>query len=678
MLDRRLHDILAGAAEILRPPRRMRVSEAAARYLVLERPGAESGPWNPDRTPYMVEPMDQWANREKEAIAFVGPARAGKTFALLIGGLAYFVTCDPGDYLIVHMAENTARKFSKDELARSHRHSPELAARLSPYASDDNVFDKRYKNGMLLKLAWPSINQLSGDTLRYVALTDYDRYLESIDGAGDAFSLGRKRIETLMSSGRVLVESSPGWPVTDPQWQPHNGHDAPPCKGIFAIYAQGTRKRWYWPCPECGEYFTSPPSTDAFALVKDEVFLACVANGCAIPTTEKAAMNRAGRWVAAGQTIDRNGGIHGEEPKTKIASYWLTGPAAAYQSWASLWRKHRAAETIYQKTASEEALKSVMTGDFGTAYKPRQIGDARDAKALATRAEPLAKRVVPVGVFFLTAAVDIQKNRFVVQVIGWGVGGERWMVDRYNIKWASRDGEVAAVTVAPASRLEDWNLITTDVIGKPYPLAWDGSRGLLPALTAYDTAGEAGATEQAYRYYRQLRKDGLAGKVMPIKGGSGLSGPRLQLTYPDSTTRNDRKANARGEVPVYILNTTALKDAIAGGLGRQEAGPGYTHFPDWLGDWFFDEMAAEVRTAKGWENPAKRRNEALDLMAYNLAAFLKLNGETLNWERPPAWADPDRAAIPLATDAIPPPPKPAAKRWNALLDLKSTRAEDLL
>ena len=68
-------------------------------------------------------------------------------------------------------------------------------------------------------------------------------------------------------------------------------------------------------------------------------------------------MNRAGRWVAAGQTIDRNGGIHGEEPKTKIASYWLTGPAAAYQSWASLWRKHRAAETIYQKTGSEEALK---------------------------------------------------------------------------------------------------------------------------------------------------------------------------------------------------------------------------------------------------------------------------------------------------------------------------------
>ncbi|MBK7543298.1 MAG: phage terminase large subunit family protein [Candidatus Competibacteraceae bacterium] len=127
---------------------------------------------------------------KKEAIAFVGPARAGKTFALLIGGLAYFVTCDPGDYLIVHMAENTARKFSKDELARSHRHSPELAARLSPYASDDNVFDKRYKNGMLLKLAWPSINQLSGDTLRYVALTDYDRYLESIDGAGDAFRWG--------------------------------------------------------------------------------------------------------------------------------------------------------------------------------------------------------------------------------------------------------------------------------------------------------------------------------------------------------------------------------------------------------------------------------------------------------------------------------------------------------
>lgn len=39
----------------------------------------------------------------------------------------------------------------------------------------------------------------------------------------------------------------------------------------------------------------------------------------------KKAMNAAGIWLAAGQTIDSNGVISGESPKTKIASYWLTG-----------------------------------------------------------------------------------------------------------------------------------------------------------------------------------------------------------------------------------------------------------------------------------------------------------------------------------------------------------------
>jgi len=675
MLDQRLNDILTGAAEILRPPRRMRPSEAAGRYLRLERPGAESGPWNCERTPYMIEPLDQWANRSIDTIAFIGPARTGKTFALLVGGMTYFVTCDPGDFLIVHMAENTARKFSKDELSRSHRHSPELAARLSPYASDDNVFDKQYRNGMLLKLAWPSINQLSGDTLRYVAFTDYDRYQESIDGEGDAYSLGLKRIETMVGSGRVCVESSPGWPVNDPQWQPSNTHDAPPCKGIFSIYARGTRKRWYWPCPECREYFTAAPSIDAFALVGNEVRLVCEACGFAIPPSKKQGMNRNGRWVAAGQTIDRDGTIGGELPKTKVASYWLTGPAAAYQSWESLWRKYRAAERDYEQTGSEESLKSVTTGDFGTAYKPKKLGAARDARTLETRAEPLGKRTVPAGVLFLTAAVDVQKNRFVVQVVGWGVGGERWVIDRFNIKHSPIEGESAPI--APASRLEDWSAITTDVIRKPYPLEWNPARGLLPVLTAYDTAGLDGVTARAYAYYRTLRKQGLGDKAMPIKGGNSLSAPRLHKSYPDSGNRSDRKADARGEIPVWILTTTILKDALAGDLERETPGPGYIHFPDWLGSWFFDELSAEVRTAKGWENPAKRRNEAADLMAYNAAAFLKLGGETLNWAKPPAWADPERSAV--ALDGYDPaaPAAPAKKRWDSLLKLNANLPEGL-
>lgn len=70
--------ILESVAEILRPPRRMPVAEAAARYLQIHRPGGESGAWNPALAPYMVEPMNRLADRTVEAVIFVGPARTGK------------------------------------------------------------------------------------------------------------------------------------------------------------------------------------------------------------------------------------------------------------------------------------------------------------------------------------------------------------------------------------------------------------------------------------------------------------------------------------------------------------------------------------------------------------------------------------------------------------------------
>lgn len=680
MLDPRLHDILIGVADILRPPRRMRVADAAAQYLCLNRPGSESGYWKPERTPYMIEPLNELANRRNETVCFVGPARTGKTFALLMGWLSYAVCCDPGDFLIVHMAENTARKFSKDELSRSHRHSPALKERLSPYASDDNVFDKHYKNGMLLKLAWPSVNQLSGDTLRYVAITDYDRFPESIGGEGDGFSLARKRVQTYLSSGRVCVESSPGFEINDPNWTSKDPHDPPPCKGIFAIYGQGDRRRWYWPCPHCGEYFTSPPSVGALTDVDGEISLVCQVNGCVIAAKHKVAMNLAGRWLAAGQRIDPEGNVTGDAPKARIASYWLTGPNAAYQSWESLWRKYHAAEMAYEKTGSEESLKAVMTGDFGGAFRSRALAAPRESSVLSARAEDWPKRTIPQGVRYLTAAVDVQGHRFVVQVIGNGPHGERWIIDRYNLKWSPvrKDSRGEAEPIDPARYIEDWAILMTDVVRKPYPFAADDTRGLLPVRVAIDSAGKGSkegkisVTAKAYAFWRQCREQGMGRTVNLIKGGSVKTAPRVIETWPDSTHRKDRKANARGEIPVYSLNTLLFKDTLAADLERESPGPGYLHFPNWLGAWFYDELMNETRGPDGWTKHG--RNEAIDLMVYNAALSHLLKADQINWESPPAWADPARAAIVLQNYSPAARPSKTAE-WEQWLNLKPSLPE---
>lgn len=51
-------EIREATAELLRPPRRVSVSDAAEQYLRISTPGGFVGNWSRETFPYMVEPMD--------------------------------------------------------------------------------------------------------------------------------------------------------------------------------------------------------------------------------------------------------------------------------------------------------------------------------------------------------------------------------------------------------------------------------------------------------------------------------------------------------------------------------------------------------------------------------------------------------------------------------------------
>jgi len=666
-----ISDIWRGNIELFPSPTRIPVVDAVEQNMRIYLPGGSNEYWTRARTPYMIEPMNRLADRAVEGVIFVGPSRSGKTAALVDGFLVYAVLCDPGDMHIIHMTQATAQRYSQTRIARLNQHSPAMREHLSPYASDDNVFAKRYRNSMTLTIGWPSITQLSSFDLRYVALTDYDRFPEDVGREGDVFTPARKRTQTFMSKGRVLCESSPGKLLTDAKWQQSNPHEGPPCGGIFSLYNQGDRRRWYWPCPHCGAFFTAEPSRDAFILIENRAHLVCPKCATAIEAKHKPAMNAAGVWLADGQQITPERHVIGAAPVSNLASYWLTGPAAAYQSWDSLVQRYDQAMHALERTGDEKTIQALVTTDFGTAYRPRNLNTLRDGRVLSSRAEDTEKRTIPAEVRFLTAAVDVQKNRFVVQVMGWAAGNERWLIDRYNLRWSRRlGGNDEPEPIDPARQSQDWAILLDNVANKPYPLADDPTKGLKPVAVAVDSGGKAGVTERAYLFWRQARAIGIGNRIMLVKGSSSQSGPRLHKTFPDSSRRADRKANAYGEVPVWLLNTLILKDTLAADLERAESGPGYIHFPNWLGTWFFDELAAETRTAKGWENLSNDHNEAFDLCVYNHAVALMVQAEKINWDNPPAWADPSRSAVAVGADGAPVSPLGTA---NKKLPPASTR-----
>jgi phage terminase large subunit GpA-like protein len=648
------HSVVKYTSELLLPPRRLKPSVAAVQSL-----RNEKGAYDARISPMMEEPLDLLGGRDYTGIIFIGPARCSKTYSLILGGLVYVQTCAPGDALIVQMSGDAARDFSRGDLDKCIRHSPDLRARLSPRARDDNTHDKFWRTGTSLKIGWPAVSQLSSKTLQYVFITDYDRpeCRDNVDGEGPMWDLASKRVETYMSRGKCLAESSPGEEFNDPQWHPVSEHEAPPAAGIMSLYNRGTRARWYWPCLHCRFYFEAKPGLELFNLPEFEeierlvkkqdpmtladkfAVIACPDCGAIHKMKERSAMNLKGTWVHEGQKIDDRGRAVGQRRRSTIASYWLGGVAATYQRWDGILQKYFHGVMTYTRSGDESALKATTMTDQALPYTSRSQAKARGPEALMGRREKWEKGTVPIGVRFLITTIDVQAHRFVVQVHGFGIGLECWLVDRYDITSSNRvESKDHFAAIDPAAYLEDWNVLIDLVIKRKFPLAANDQVMMGSQLVLCDSGGKEGVTTRAYDFWRSLKKAALANAFQLVKGDPRLNAPRVVKAFPDTRNRKDRASSARGDVPVWLLNVNLLKDGVSNDLARDVPGPGFVHFPLWADDEFFAELMAETRGVKGWEKRHGVRNEAGDLYTYARAGCVMLRAETIDWSAPPVWA----------------------------------------
>jgi len=620
--------MIVATAEAVRPPERITVSQAAERYHIVKNPGQHSGPFSLDKTPYLREPMDVLTSLDFTGMVFVGPARLGKS-AMVINWMCHTAITDPRDMLVVAMAQHVARDWSKADLAKAIRNSPELRKRMKPTRSDDNTYDKEFLSGMRVVITWPTIKNLSGKTIPYQFIMDADRIKpQIIDKEAHVFDATAKRGGTFKRYAMCATEGSPGFPVTDPKWRPtiEHPHEAPPCEGTLSLYNRGDRRRWYWDCPSCHGKFEPhfrtlrwdnlPDIMDA----ADTTVMVCPHNGCILTPNQQAELNRHGRWIKEGQMWLEDGSIVGTARRSTIASFWMFGPSAAFTDWPQLVRNYLTALESYDKTGDEGPLMTTINVDQGDAYTPKSLEGGRLPETLKARAEDWGGHdengdpYVPAGVRFLVATIDVQaggRPSFVVHVYGIGAGGDVWHVDMFKITKSLRvDDDGDRQSLDPAAYGEDWDLLISQVLEKNYPLGDTTGRRMGIKITACDSGGKDGVTRNAYDFYRRLRNANLHKRFHLVKGSpSRTETASIKMTMPDSQQK-DKFAIARGDVPVWLINSNIVKDTASNMLGRTEPG-GMIHFPTWAADWLYSQLTAEIRMPDGWKNPSNKRNEAL-------------------------------------------------------------------
>lgn len=666
-----LESIISATAEGVRPAERLTVAQAAAKYRQINNRGSYVGPWRNETAPYLVEPMEVLTSMRYTGMIFVGPAQCGKT-ELYLNWHLYTVLCDPADLMLVQTSQTTASDFSKRRIDRLHRDTPGVGARLIAGRHSDNTFDKRYYGGTFITLSWPTVNELSGKPIPRLFLTDYDRMTQDVDGNGSPYDLAAARTTTFRRHGMTVAESSPSFPILDPRWVPQSRHEAPPTEGVLSLYNRGDRRRWYWSCVVCQNSFEPDfsmlrwPKTEDPLEAGEASWLECPHcqaeyrhDNTDLPG--KHVMNSRGTWLRDGEMLTPDGEITGKPVRSTIASFWLKGVCAAFSDWTKLVSRWMQAQAEFERTGSEDSLKATVNVDQGAAYLPKSQQSDRVPELLKDRARDLGFKVVPPGVRFLIAAIDVQRNRFEVQVHGVGQGGDLWIVDRFQIRHSKRpdpEREGQVHYVRPFVYREDWRLLLDEVLLRTYPLGDGSERHMTVKATVCDAGGGEEGTANAYAFWRWLKNGpnpedpdaedwpqwspGLHGRFQLYKGASVKTAPRVRITFPDSQ-RKDRAAGARGEIPVMFVNANVVKNQIDAMLDREKEHGGKVHFPNWLEINFYKELCVETKNHKGeWENPRSFRNESWDLLVMTQALLIEpkhVGIERIDWSSPPSWAE---------------------------------------
>lgn len=579
----------------LQPDPELWVDEWADQYMRIPREtgAAEPGPYRTERTPYAREPMRclSPSHPAKRVVTMVASQLMKTQIALnWIGGCIHMA---PANILMLLPSLALAKRVS-GRVGKTIDATPVLRERVASPRSRDarNTMDtKEFEGGTLYATTAGSASNLAELAARYIYGDEVDRWDVDVDNEGDPIELAETRASTFGRNAKIYFSSSPT------------------IKGasrIADLFAQSDQRHYYVPCPHCGERQTleweNLQYTDDYRLVQ---YLCCTC-GCLIDEHHKGEMLARGEWRATAEGDGETVGF------TLNALYAPLG----WVSWLGLAKQYDKAKAAQDK-GDLEPMQVFYNTRLARLWDAAQ--EMTKASELKARAEDYPLGSVPRGALILTAAVDTQHNRLELLVIGWGEGLERWVVDHQVIMGDPADERT-------------WALLDEKL-----KVRYRHVSGVEMAICATGIDSGGHHTDEVYQFTRLRRWR----NVLALKGSSRAGRPVL-AQRPSKVDVTWRGTTHKEGAELWMIGTDTAKDWIYNRYALGE-GPGALHFSKDLPDDFYDQAVAErkiARYVKGhkrieWIKGKADRNEALDLLVYNLAMAHLLG---LNRYREPEWA----------------------------------------
>jgi phage terminase large subunit GpA-like protein len=544
--------------------------------------GGGAGKWYTERAAYLREPMDAMCDQGTRELVVKKSGQAGATLALSILPVLYWMVEDPTTVMIVQPSESLAAAWSVARFEPNRLETPatrdliqQHAAGGARHAGNTQQF-KAFPGGYVV-VAWASSDmQMRSRPARVIIRDELNAWEPTKEG--DSAKRAERAATTYEDSKKVLDISTPT------------------VKGASRIddrFDLSDQRYYHVPCPDCGHrqplvwenvrYDGKDPETSPETA-------RYVCRDCGT-LWDEAQKNEAVRiadlnhdaWVPT-------------YPGRKIAGWHINAIMSSFVSMAELVKE-------WLEAQGNDALMQVFFNlKLGLAWELRTEGLGNDN--LLARREIYAAQV-PAGVAILTASIDVQDDRFEIQVEGWGAGGENWKIQHHVIP-----GDV--LDAGTQRLLDDF------LRGR-----WRHESGTeLRLRAACMDAGDGDHTQMVYAFTKKRwRRRVFAVKGLSKGDGKGLVRPRPSV---------DDKSGAK----FFLFAPNTAKDMVLSMFRTQVPGPRYVHLPDSFTEDWVTQVLVERKHPKRmpdgstkwvYRKPGGARNEALDLCTMNLVA-LSLSG----------------------------------------------------
>lgn len=592
------NEMIGRVMELFAPPPDLSVSQWADEYRRLSpESSASPGRWYTSKVPYLKEPMDMVGRPGVRRISMMTSAQVGKS-SFVENVIGYLMDYDPCPILIVQPTIESVKMFSKERLAPMIRDCPSLRGKVKdPRSRDANntLMSKQFPGGTLAMVGSNAPAGLASRPIRAVMCDEVDRFELSAGTEGDPINLAVKRTTTFWNRIVIFV-STPGDKATS---------------RIEMEFEAGDQRRFWVPCPDCGEHQTLKWSSVKWSEGDpDSAYYECEKCGSIWDDFTRNSAIKRGEWRA-------------EKPFTGNVSYHLNQLYSPFAPLADGVRDFLAAK------GNVNLLKTWVNTFLGETWE--DAGARLDWSDVMDHREEY-ENPVPPEVTLITGAVDTQDDRFEVEFVGWGDDFKSWSLGYHKIY-----GDLS--TPQPWQDLR--SLLNQSFV---HPVFGEMS----VRMTCMDSGGHY--TTDVYKFTQTLSR------VTAVKGIAGQGKPMV-----GKPSRNNL-----GGIQLFPIGVDTIKELVVARLKVTKHGePGYCAFPADREDEYFRGLTAETlmtRFVKGFKKQEwvkiRPRNEPFDCRVYATAALEMLQVD-LNAQRRAALRAVERRATKVVEEA---PKKAQPKR----------------